>query len=241
MTVSKFEVKVMVVKEALLRRVSSLLSPWLRPDPEAALKFELGFFKCEGVLGASELNVSALNEAFLQSSSLLIKSATVGSVHITFMPWRNPVLTLEINGLHIVMSPRPPDDGFWRKTNQQPTAEQEQKAALLHIDPLGSALHAAAEKVTGLRPSRDLIVTLLTNMILQGAKIKLIDISVELLWAVKAPREIPAESATVNNLNGCCLSVNSFTVEDGYYRQSHSPGGFLSAAMLSVFFFMHWC
>lgn len=234
MTVSKFEVKVMVVKEALLRRVSSLLRPWLLH--EADLKFELGFFKCEGVLGASELDVSTLNEAFLQSSTLLIKSATVGSVHITFMPWRNPVLTLEINGLHIVMSPRPPDDEFWRKTNQQRTAEQEQKAALLHIDPLGSALHAATEKVTGIRPSRDLIVTLLTNMILQGAKIKLIDISVELLLAVKAPCGIPAELATVNNLNGCCFSVNSFIVEDGYYRQSHSPGGFLSAAMISVFF-----
>lgn len=234
MTISKIEVKVMVVKEALQRRVASLLRPWLRQ--EATLEFELGFFRCQGILHDLELDASALNEAFMQSSTLLIKSATVRTVHITFLPWRNPVLTLEIHGLHIVMSSRPPDDEFWKKSNQQWTAEQEQKKALLHIDPQGSALHAAMERVTGIRPSRDLIATLLTNMMLQGAKIELNDISVELLLEVKALSEIPAESATVNNLYGGCFSVKSFTVEDGYYRQSHSPGGLLSAAIISFFF-----
>eukprot|EP01018_Ginkgo_biloba_P002874 Gb_10939 [translate_table: standard] len=179
------------------------------------------------------------------SSSLVGDDIGFGATGFSFLLYNGclldgTTLCLDILGhklrayLTLIFSIKLPDDKFWESHSRQQTAEQKWKDALVYIDPQGSAAHAAAERVTKIKSSRNWFTTVLADMALQCTRIELHDISVDLQMPMKASSEIASVSGEVNDV--CHLRSKHFIVEDGFSGHNKLSRGILSAAVFSVLF-----
>lgn len=96
----------MVLTNILFRKLSSLLRPWLRDEPELQLK--LGIVNSIATLENFSLSALALDQLLKEdeSSSLCIKEVNVEHLSIRFSNWSVPAFTLEVRGVHVALSVR---------------------------------------------------------------------------------------------------------------------------------------
>ncbi|BBN13913.1 hypothetical protein MPTK1_6g07390 [Marchantia polymorpha subsp. ruderalis] len=167
------------LKERAEKYVVKNLRPWLVRDvsPEVQISTSGVTLRLRNL----EFDVEALNGAAMQSSPLLIKEAVkVEEMEFIFAPFRMPVLSILVQGLHLVLQPRSTEDDWWEKKREK-TAEQEITAALEGLDPQGSSAHAAAETLAGGKTENKLITRFLASLALSCVKFEFRDCSVKVV------------------------------------------------------------
>ncbi|XP_073156297.1 uncharacterized protein [Henckelia pumila] len=138
----------MFFNDLIQRRVSALLRPWLRDDPE--LEFKLGFLRSNGTLSNVSFSTSALNDLLEDPSRCCFKEVRVEQLSIKISPWSSSAFTLVIRGLRLVVSIGEEVDERgvkWRPRVKDTTMEDNNKV-LSGIDPEGCTLHASLRRIT---------------------------------------------------------------------------------------------
>ena len=87
----------------ILRRLTSLLRPWLTQEPQ--LQIKIGFF--QSLIAAKNLifDISALNNLIDDDVELkfLFKSVKIDEVIVRVCHWSSPAFNVEINGVNVTL------------------------------------------------------------------------------------------------------------------------------------------
>lgn len=102
-TIRCIEPSAMFLNDCVQRRLSSLLRPWLREDPD--LELQLGFLRSHGVAKNLSFDPSVLNrQLFDGSSRWSFTDVTVEQLSVRVSYWSSPNLVLEVRGVRVALS-----------------------------------------------------------------------------------------------------------------------------------------
>ncbi|KAL2623458.1 hypothetical protein R1flu_003663 [Riccia fluitans] len=167
------------LKERVEKYVVKYLRPWVLGDvsPEVQLSTSGVTLQLERL----QLSLEALNGGVMQSYPLLMREAVrVETVKVVFAPFRTPVITILVQGLHLVLQPRSAEDGWWEAKKER-TAEQELTEALQQLDSQGTAAHALAEDLARGQAENKLIREFVAKLALSCVKLEFRDCSVRIV------------------------------------------------------------
>ncbi|KDO79387.1 hypothetical protein CISIN_1g047030mg, partial [Citrus sinensis] len=200
------------------RKLSSLLQPWLRDEPELELK--LGFINSIAIVKNLRFNNLALNRILDQeSSSVYVKELNIEHLSLRFSNWSSTAFSLEVRGVDVTLSAR----------------------HLIFFQ--GGAVHDVLERILNTTPSRSRIATAIVNLILNHCYLQMVGINLQLHLPISSDsfayiselKELNAESLYFHQ--GCLLrglvglvfrplKKSSFVMsgsgfEIGYKRNNH--------------------
>ncbi|KAL5715065.1 hypothetical protein ACHQM5_016944 [Ranunculus cassubicifolius] len=155
-------------------KLISLLQPYLQSEPDLELK--LGFLHSHGIANNLRFDVSALNRLLDDSIPFNFSEIRVQTLNIQFSPWSSCALTIEVTGLYVKLNAREPAVYGESRTNWE---ETEKKTVLSVIDPEGTVLHEAVERIS-IITSRNRLMTSLINFMFTHCRLLLHDIHLEL-------------------------------------------------------------
>lgn len=90
----------------LEREVVKRLKPWLAPGHDARLEVTPSLSQLHVKLRDVSLDVVALNEAAMSTSTLLIHEVVVEEADLKLSLLSFPVVTVVVRGIHVVVKPR---------------------------------------------------------------------------------------------------------------------------------------
>ncbi|KAL3690687.1 hypothetical protein R1sor_004338 [Riccia sorocarpa] len=166
------------LKERVEKYVVKYLRPWVlgEVNPDVQLSTSGVTMQLERVL----FSMDAFNGAAMQSSPLLLTEAErVETVKVVFTPFRTPVVTILVQGLHPVLQPRSNEDKWW-EVKKEKTAEQQLTEALQQLDSQGAAAHALAENLARGKAENKYIKEFVAKLALSCVKIEFRDCSVRI-------------------------------------------------------------
>lgn len=108
----------------LEREVLKRLKPWLSPGHEARITFKPSVSQLVVQLRDVSLDVAALNEAAMSTTSLLIHEVIVQEADLKLSLLSFPVLTVIVRGIHVVVKPRYPLFSFFHLKAMEIVDEQ---------------------------------------------------------------------------------------------------------------------
>ncbi|CAI9110059.1 OLC1v1010021C1 [Oldenlandia corymbosa var. corymbosa] len=199
-------------------RLTSLLQPWLIDEPDLELK--LGLLRSDATLKNINFRTSALNQLLDDSSCYRFTEVTVRELSLRFSYWSFPAISLLVHGFHFKISlgedeaeDRSGNVSLKRKT-RDPSVE-EKRRVLAEIDPEGSALHDAVEKISKVNVGnwRDNLL----STVFRYSQLQMDDIHVTL-----APPS-PYDSVS------CLLEIKEVGVKSDYIQQACFLGGLISS------------
>ncbi|KAK9285530.1 hypothetical protein L1049_024725 [Liquidambar formosana] len=161
----------MVFNELFQRRLVSLLRPWLREEPE--LELNLGFLRSHSIAKNLRFDTSVLNQLIDDPTRLSFKDVTIEHVSIRMSNWSVPAFTIEVRGVHVVLSVGERTEGSveWMQKSID-TSLDDTKKTLSVLDPEGSALHDLLERISD-TTSRNWIRTSLLNLIIKHCRLQM--------------------------------------------------------------------
>ncbi|XP_031116040.1 uncharacterized protein LOC116019835 isoform X2 [Ipomoea triloba] len=128
------------------RRLVALLRPWLMDEPQ--LEVKLGLLRSHGVARNLSLNTSALNQLLEDPSRMCFKEVIIEQFDVHVANWSAPAFTFQIHGLHITLSLCDKEEGgVERRLKPRDTSIEQKTKLLAELDPQGSSLHAAMERI----------------------------------------------------------------------------------------------
>lgn len=164
----------MPLNNSIKRKLASLLSPWLVQD--ANLDLKLGFLRSHGAATNLTFDTSALNRELLDSSArFLFKEFKVERISVRASYWSVPALVVEVHGVHVVMEL---DEERLKKVRKKSndTMLEERKKILAEMDPEGTVMHDALQKLSETNSSRSRKTSFL-NVILERCQLQIHDIN----------------------------------------------------------------
>ncbi|KAM7506955.1 hypothetical protein LguiA_017408 [Lonicera macranthoides] len=182
------------------RRLASLLQPWLQQELD--LELQLGFLRSHAIAKDLSFDTSALNKLLDDCTPISFKEVRVERLILRVSYLSVPAFTFEVHGLHFTLSVGEVEDrGLRPKRKPIDTFLEDTKKVLSEIDPEGTALHNAMERISKTSSSRSRTSSLL-NSILTYCRLQMHDIhllvqsaiskdSFSCLWEIK---ELNAES-----------------------------------------------
>ncbi|XP_052287194.1 uncharacterized protein LOC102617616 isoform X2 [Citrus sinensis] len=225
------------------RKLSSLLQPWLRDEPELELK--LGFINSIAIVKNLRFNNLALNRILDQeSSSVYVKELNIEHLSLRFSNWSSTAFSLEVRGVDVTLSAREiKERGLQKDKKTSRSASENVKKNISAIDPEGGAVHDVLERILNTTPSRSRIATAIVNLILNHCYLQMVGINLQLHLPISSDsfayiselKELNAESLYFHQ--GCLLrglvglvfrplKKSSFVIsgsgfEIGYKRNDH--------------------
>ncbi|KAI9166047.1 hypothetical protein LWI28_025262 [Acer negundo] len=201
----------MVLTNLIHRKLSALLRPWLRDEPELELK--LGIINSLAILNNFSLSTLAIDQLLNDdSSSLCVKEVNVDYMSLRFSNWSVSAFNFEVRGVHVTLSVREIKEGRSRRDHKSSSlASEDAKNSISAIDPEGSALHDVLERILNTKPSRDRIATSFLNLILNHCRLQMLSIDLQLQFPIADDsfvyiseiKELNAESLSFQQ--GCLL------------------------------------
>ncbi|XP_010558503.1 PREDICTED: uncharacterized protein LOC104827123 [Tarenaya hassleriana] len=203
------------------RRLSSLLRPLMREEPD--LRLELGFTGMTVTLRNLKFDVSLLNQLLDGSARLYFEEFTVDYVGIHLSVWSAPAFKIEFRGVHVKLSARAMEEGSSRRTRtSHDTVAKEIKEVLSSIDPEGCFLHEILEKIMGTTSQKSKFKISCSNLMLRHCSIRMVGISVQ-VW-------LPTSSDSL----GYVLNINELRSESEDSGHGSLLRGSLSALLFPL-------
>ncbi|XP_030975280.1 uncharacterized protein LOC115995020 isoform X2 [Quercus lobata] len=239
------------------RRLAALLLPWLRDEPE--LEVKLGFINSQAVARNLRLNTSVLNELIVDDPArFCFKDVTVESLSIRFSNWSETAFAIEVRGVHVTLSAGDlNEEGYSIKVGKpKDTFLEDMKKRLSMLDPEGSALHGALERILPTSFSRSQFRTSFWNLILKHCRLQMCDIRLQVQFPVlndlftcaSEMKELNAESQYRTHgclFRGLCgaiflpLKKISCTVSGNGFEISFKRGDWINRVLLSTDMFTY--
>ncbi|KAF6166527.1 hypothetical protein GIB67_005389 [Kingdonia uniflora] len=191
-------------------RLVSLLQPWLQPDPDLELK--LGFLRSSGSARNLCFDISALNQAIGESSSLCFEDVRVENLSVRVSLCSVAAFTVEMQGVFIRLTARELSDES--RLRQMRSLEidrraKEKKELLSILDPEGVALHNAVESISAITSARNSLTASLVSVLLKHLRVQMHDIHLEVQLSIRddlcAFSKIKELSLDTSNLGNSCL------------------------------------
>ncbi|XP_038880803.1 uncharacterized protein LOC120072502 isoform X2 [Benincasa hispida] len=190
----------------LLRRLVSLLRPWLPEDSD--LRLNLGFTRSSIVAHKLHLNVSALNELFEETAtSMSFKEVIVDHLSIVVTYWPFPAFKITVHDVHVTLCIREEISRGKRESNM--AFSETLKKNLSASDPEGVTLHDIMKSFLD-PPPRYRLKTASRNLLLKRGCLKVNNINLVLEFPVfnnvfEYSLSIKRLSAKFDNRNQGCL------------------------------------
>ncbi|EXB37241.1 hypothetical protein L484_020300 [Morus notabilis] len=204
------------------RRLASLLRPWLLSEPDLELK--LGLINSEAIATNLRFDTSILNGLVDDQGGLCFSDVTIERLIMRFSNWSVPAISFEVHGFHVTLSVRnSKEESSLRQTRKGREAFAEGvKKKLSQIDPEGSLLHSALERISATTPSRNKFKTAFLNLILKHCQLQIHNLNVQ----VKLPM--------LNDSCACILHLKELNAEAKYLNFGCLLRGLVSAVFLPV-------
>ncbi|CAL0312728.1 unnamed protein product [Lupinus luteus] len=201
----------MLFKRIIRQRLLSLLNPWLLEEPQ--LDLQLGFLNSLAVLTNLRFDVSVLNNLFDSPSRLFLTDLTVQHLTVKFSTWYVPAFTVQVHGVHAMLSLRnPEEEGCRTRRLRTPKYDYSDylRKCLSVLDPEGCSVHHILEKILFAVPERKDFTASFLNLILKNFHLEADDIDVEVQFPILNEKfmyfgEIKEFSARSKYLDKKCL------------------------------------
>ncbi|KAM4118037.1 hypothetical protein ACB094_02G170500 [Castanea mollissima] len=247
----------MFLDSIVRRRLAALLLPWLRDEPE--LEVKLGFINSQAVAKNLRLNTSVLNELIVDDPArFCFKDVTVESLSIRFSTWSETAFAIEVRGVNVTLSAGDLNEERYsiKVGKAKDTFLEDMKKSLSMLDPEGSALHGALERIFPTSSSRSQFRTSFWNLILKHCQLQMCDIRLQVQFPVlndwftcaSEMKELNAESQ--HRTHGCLfrglcgaiflpLKKISCTVSGNGFEISFKRGDWINRVLLSTDMFTY--
>ncbi|KAH0971337.1 hypothetical protein GBA52_023493 [Prunus armeniaca] len=212
----------MFLNNVTRRKLASLLRPWLREEPDLELK--LGLLNSHAVAKNLRFDTSVLNQLFDESSQFSFKEVTVENLTVRFSNWFVPAFSIEFQGVTVTLSPGElmEERNVERRPKPRDKFAEDMKKKLSEIDPEGSALHGALEKLLATSPSTNNFRTTLCNLILKHCQLRMHDINVQV--------QVPI----LNDSLVCLLNLKDINADPQYLDHGCLLRGLFGALFLPL-------
>ncbi|CAI0554327.1 unnamed protein product [Linum tenue] len=198
----------MAFRDAVRRRLASLLQPWLVEEPE--IEVELGIINSRVTARHLSLDASSLNSYLDGSYRFAVAQVTVELFSVRFSNWSAPAFDFEVRGLNVVLSAGQPKEEErsvgGRRTWTSEDADEEKKKEVASHDPEGSDLHDLLEKMLSTSCSSSSFKNSLLNVVLAHCRLQMFNTSLEVQYP------------SVNEAPLCLAELKSLSVESNYYE-----------------------
>ncbi|CAI0553988.1 unnamed protein product [Linum tenue] len=198
----------MSFRDAVRRRLASLLQPWLVEEPE--IEVELGIINSRVTARHLSLDASSLNSYLDGSYRFAVAQVTVELFSVRFSNWSAPAFDFEVRGLNVVLSAGQPKEEErsvgGRRTWTSEDADEEKKKEVASHDPEGSDLHDLLEKMLSTSCSSSSFKNSLLNVVLAHCRLQMFNTSLEVQYP------------SVNEAPLCLAELKSLSVESNYYE-----------------------
>ncbi|GAB2282542.1 hypothetical protein Dimus_017083 [Dionaea muscipula] len=202
-----------------LRKLSSLLRPWLTHEPE--LEVKLGFIRSHAIARNLRFDVSALDRLISGCGVLLsFKSVMVEELSIHVALWSFPAFIVEVRGVNVTFSAgEPPRGRVSSRVEESIEAflDDGKRKKLAKIDPEGSALHDKLGNIMADTPSRNWLKNSVLNVLLSHCRLQMRDIHLR--------TDFPVSDDPVTWI----LDVMKFNAEGQHVASGGLLGGFVGS------------
>ncbi|RAL40781.1 hypothetical protein DM860_008479 [Cuscuta australis] len=159
------------------RRLSALLRPWLADEPE--LEVKLGFLRSHGIATNLRFNASALNQLLDDPSRVCFREVVVEQFGFHVSNWSAPAFNFRIQGLRVSLALGENEGSAEIMPKPRDKSIDQKRKLLAELDPQGSSLHAAMERITEIREFK--WTDSLFDCIFQHCQFQVRDVEVTLL------------------------------------------------------------
>ncbi|CAN1331485.1 hypothetical protein LINPERPRIM_LOCUS35341 [Linum perenne] len=200
----------MFFRDALRRKLSSLLQPWLLEEPE--IEVELGIINSRLTARSLSLDASSLNSFVDGSYRFSLAKVNVELFSLRFSNWSAPALSVEVRGVNVVLSAgeAKEEERLSRARRTSEDAYDDKKKTVAGLDPQGSDVHDLLERFFSTSCSSNSFKTSLLNAVLAHCRLQMFDICLQVQYpsvndTPMCLAELKSLNAESDNLEGCFI------------------------------------